>query len=230
MVGSSEHVLWAAILFVGIHLLSSTSLRPALIARIGEGPYRGLFSLLSGVSFVWMIWAYAHAPFEPVWPVAPWMPWVPILVVPVAMILLVAALTTRNPAMAGMEGAAAAPDPAVGITTITRHPLFWAIGLWALAHLLVNGDLASIYLFGGLAVLSFLGMPMQDHKKMQTVGAEWGPYAMRTSAVPFLAAVQGRTAIDWRGIGWWRPLAGLALYAIILMGHRHLFGVSPFPA
>lgn len=230
MVGASEHVLTAAILFVGLHLLASTPLRPALVGRIGEGPYRGLFSLFAAVFFVWMLWAYGNAPFEPVWPVRPWMAWVPILVVPVAMILLVASLTTRNPSMAGMEGAVRAPEPAVGIMTVTRHPLFWAIALWALAHVVANGDLASIYLFGPLALLSLLGMPMQDHKKFRTLGADWAPYAMRTSAIPFLAAAQGRTAIDWRGIGWWRPLAGLALYVVILMGHRHLFGVSPFPA
>jgi uncharacterized membrane protein len=229
MVGASEHVLSAAILFVGIHLLASTSLRPALVARIGEGAWRGLFSVFAGIFFVWMIWAYGNAPFDPVWPVAPWMPWVPILVMPVAMILLVAAVTTRNPSLAGMEATVSAPNPAVGIMTVTRHPLFWAIALWALAHILANGDRASIYMFGALALLGLLGMPMQDHKKFRTLGAEWAPYAMRTSAIPFVAAAQGRTAIDWRGIGWWRPLAGLALYAVVLLGHRHLFGVSPFP-
>lgn len=229
MVGDSEHVLYAAILFVGLHLLGSTPLRPALVDRIGEGTYRGLFSLLAGLSFVWLIWAYGAAPYQPVWPTRPWMPWLPILVMPVAMVLLVAAVTTRNPSMAGMEAAVDAPDPAVGITTITRHPLFWAIALWALAHIVPNGDLASIYLFGSLALLALLGMPMQDRKKERQLGAEWGPFAMRSSAIPFVAAAQGRTAIDWRGIGWWRPLAGLALYAVILMGHRDLFGVSPFP-
>ena len=166
----------------------------------------------------------------PLWTPAPWMAWIPILAVPVGMILLVAAVTTRNPSIAGMEDAVRAPQPAVGIMTVTRHPLFWGIGIWALAHIPPNGDLASLYLFGSLALLALAGMPMQNHRKAQALGADWGPYAMRTSALPFAAALERRTRIDWRGIGWWRPLAGLALYAIILGGHRHIFGVSPFPA
>lgn len=229
MVGSAEHVLGAAILFVGIHLLSSTAMRPAVVRRIGEGPYRALFSVLVGGAFVWMLAAYGNAPHIPVWTPRPWMAWIPILLVPLGMILLVAAVTTRNPSMAGMESEAEEPNPAVGIMTVTRHPLFWGIALWALAHIPPNGDVASIYLFGALALLALAGMPMQDHRKARAMGAAWGPFAMRTSAIPFAAMVEGRTKVDWRGIGWWRPLAGLALYALILGGHRHMFGVSPFP-
>ncbi len=51
---------------------------------------------------------------------------------------------------------------------------------------------------------------------------------MRTSAMPFVAAIQGRTAIDWKGIGLWRPALGIALYVIFLGGHRHIIGVGPF--
>ncbi|MCY4239336.1 MAG: hypothetical protein OXC93_13490 [Rhodospirillaceae bacterium] len=51
---------------------------------------------------------------------------------------------------------------------------------------------------------------------------------MRTSAMPFVAAIQGRTAIDWKDIGLWRPALGIALYVIFLGGHRHIIGVGPF--
>lgn len=229
MTGTVDHVLYAAILFIGIHVLSSTPLRAVIVARVGEGAWMGLFSLLSGAVFVWLILAYGAAPVEPVWSPPPVLRWVPLLILPISFILLVASLTTRNPAMVGGDKALEAANPAIGIMTITRHPLFWALSLWGISHLMVRGDLATIYMVGSITLLSLAGMPLQDVKKMQLKGASWGPYAMRTSAVPFLAAAQGRTRIDWKGIGWWRPALGLALYAVFLGGHQHIIGVSPFP-
>lgn len=229
MTGTVDHVLFAAIFFLGIHVLSSTPLRAAIVGRIGEGPWRGVFSLASALALYWMIAAYGDAPVDPVWAPAPALRWVPLLVLPFAFILLVASLTTRNPSLAGSERALKDPDPAVGIMTVTRHPLFWGIALWGISHLLVKGDLASVWFIGSLTLLALAGTVLQDHKMMQLRGAAWGPFAMRTSALPFLAALQGRTAIDWKGIGWWRPALGLVLYALFLGGHRHIIGVSPFP-
>ena len=230
MTGTSDHVLYAAIVFLAIHLLPGTPLRGRAIRAIGEGSYRGLFSLLSAVVLVWMAIAYNNAaPEAPLWPQAPWARYVPIVVMPFAAILFVAALTTRNPSMAGMERAVDPQFAVTGIVTVTRHPLLWSFALWALAHLPPNGDRASLWLFGSLALLALAGMAIIDRRKGEEIGAAWGPILMRTSAIPFLAAAQGRTKVDWRGIGWWRPLAGLFLYALFLGGHRHVFGVSPWP-
>jgi uncharacterized membrane protein len=230
MTGTSDHVLYAAIVFLAIHLLPGTPLRGQVVRAIGEGPYRGLFSLLSAVVLVWMAIAYRAAPPEtPLWPQAPWMRYGPIIVMPFASILLVAALTTRNPSMAGMEKSVDAQYAPNGIITVTRHPLLWSIALWGLAHLPPNADRASVWLFGSLVLLALAGMAVIDRRKGEEIGAAWGPILMRTSAIPFLAALQGRTKIDWRGIGWWRALLGLFLYALFLGGHRHVFGVDPYP-
>lgn len=229
MTGTTDHVLYAAIVFLAIHLLPGTPLRAQAVRAIGEGPYRGLFSLLSAVVLVWMAAAYSRAPTEVLWPQAPWTRLVPLIVMPFALILFVAGLTSRNPSMAGMEKSVDAQFEIGGILTITRHPMLWSFALWALAHLPANGDRASLWLFGSLALLALAGMAMIDRRKGDEIGAAWGPILMRTSAVPFAAVLQGRTKIDWRGIGWWRPLLGLFLYALILGGHRHVFGVSPWP-
>ena len=229
MMGTVDHVLIAAIVFVGIHILSSTPIRGALVRAIGEGPYTGAFSLLSLAIIIWLIMAYIRAPYAPLWDPAPAFRWIPLFVMPVALFLAVAGVTTRNPIIVGQEKFADDPDVATGILTITRHPLFWGFALWAVAHLLVNGDLASVYFFGCFALLALGGMPLIDRKKEAQLGAAWGPLAMRTSAIPFVAALQGRTKIDWRGIGWWRPALALLLYALVLGGHRHIFGVPPWP-
>ena len=229
MIGNTNHVLYAAIVFLAIHLVPGTPLRGQVVRAIGEGAYRGLFSLASAAALAWLILAYSDAPVEPLWLQQPWMRYVPLVVMPVAFILFVCSVTSVNPSMAGMEKTISAQTPVAGITTITRHPMLWSFALWGLAHLVPNGDRASLYLFGSLAVLALAGMPIIDRRKGEEIGGSWGPVLMRSSAVPFLAAWQGRTAIDWRGIGWWRPLLGLFLYALALGGHRHVFGVSPWP-
>ncbi len=217
-------VLSAALVFLGIHVLPSTPLRAALIRRIGEGPYRGLFALLSAAALIWLVIAYRDAPVEQLWPRMGWTRWLALVVMPIAFFLFVGGVTVPNPGIAGMEHTLGSRSPATGILTITRHPLFWSFALWGAVHLLARGDRASVIFFGSLTLLALAGMWLIDRRKRDELGTAFGPFLMRTSAIPFVAALQGRTAIDWRGIGWWRPLV-----AVLLFGLFHIFGLSPFP-
>ncbi|HEY9549811.1 MAG TPA: NnrU family protein, partial [Kiloniellaceae bacterium] len=162
---------------------------------------------------------------------APIFAWVPLLVMPLACILLVAGLTSPNPTLVGGERFfdGTPGSPAVGILSVTRHPFLWGTGLWALSHLLANGDLSSVVMMGGIAVLSFGGMHHIDLRRESNLGATWGPMKLTTSVLPFAAALAGRAKVDWRGIGWWRPALGLVVYAALLHLHRGLIGVSPLP-
>ncbi|MGF1592514.1 MAG: NnrU family protein [Kiloniellaceae bacterium] len=232
MLESTNALIAATAAFVGGHfLLSSRPLRPLLHQRFGERGFRIVYSLAAVITLLWMIAAYRAAPFVAVWQPAPVLAWVPLLVMPLASILLVAGLTSPNPTLVGGERFldSAPGSPAVGILSVTRHPFLWGTGLWALSHLLVNGDLASIIMLGGIAVLSFAGMHHIDLRREASLGADWGPMKLTTSVLPFAAAVSGRTAVDWRGIGWWRPLLGLVVYAALLHLHSGLIGVSPLP-
>ena len=143
--------------------------------------------------------------------------------------LLVAGVTTRNPTAVGGESALDDPNAVRGVLTVTRHPFLNAVGLWALAHLAANGDLASVLLFGGMALLAYAGMPALDAKMQRRVASAWGPVALTTSCVPFLAAAQGRVRIDWRGIALWRPALGLVLWAALYALHPYFAGVLPTP-
>ena len=229
MVGTSDHVLYAAIVFIGIHVLSSTPLRALVVGRLGEGTFRGLFSLLSAATFGWMIWAYSAAPVDPLWSPPLWLRWVALVLMAPACLFLVAALSGRNPTLAGRERELRDANPATGILTVTRHPLFWAFALFAAAHLLTNGDRASVWLFGAVGLLALAGMPLQDRKKEEQVGGDWGPFALRTSVLPLAAIAQGRTKVDWGGIGWLRLAASVALFLALLGLHETLFGRSPLP-
>src|SRR3546814_15009824 len=85
-------------------------------------------------------------------------------------------------------------------------------------------------MMGGIAILSFGGMQHIDQRRESHLGASWGPMKLTISVVPFAAALAGRTKVDWRGIGWWRPSLGLVVYAALLHPHSGLTGVSPLPA
>ncbi|MHA1537445.1 MAG: NnrU family protein [Alphaproteobacteria bacterium] len=229
MVGTTSHVLYAALAFVGIHVLTSTPVRAALVGRLGEARFAGLFSLLSAGLLAWLIWAKSAAPFEALWDPEPWTRHIPFASMPLAFIFMAFALTSRGPAIGGGKDGIAAGDPAPGFLKVTRHPLFWGIALWAGSHIPANGDKASVYFFGAFAVLALIGMPLQDKKKEALRGAAWGPFAMRTSILPFLAAIQGRSGLKWSDIFGWRLLLGLALFGGFLFAHEFAFGVPVLP-
>jgi uncharacterized membrane protein len=100
--------------------------------------------------------------------------------------------------------------------------------LWSAAHLLAIGSLQGVIFFGGLLLLAGAGTTLQDARKAAQLGEDWKRFAARTSNVPFAALLQGRNRIVWREIGWWRPTAGLAAFALLLWQHAWLFGVRPY--
>ena len=108
-----------------------------------------------------------------------------IWLMPFALILLAAAFIPAN------------------LTRFTAHPMLWAIALWALAHLLANGDLAGLLLFGGLGLYALYAMRSQSRR-----GARPAP-ARRP-----IAGDIGTTVV------------GLIAYALLLKFHASLFGVA----
>jgi len=227
---SINELLAATVFFVGTHLLlSSRALRPRLVAQVGEGAFRGLYSLVSLVGLAWMALAYRAAVYIPLWDTGSAGRWVIVVGMVLVCLLVVAGLTTRSPTVVGGEGALQAADPVPGILRITRHPFLCGVALWALLHLVPNGDLASLLFFGGFLVLAVGGMLHIDRRRAAALGSAWGPIALTTSRVPFGAIVEGRTQMDWAGIGWWRPLAAIGLYVALVHLHQPLIGVPPWP-
>src|SRR5471032_164313 len=158
MAGTFASLIVSGVVFHGSHIaLSSTRLRGNLRGQLGERGYLALYSLVSLATFAWFVTAYIHAPVLIVWRAAAWTVLVPLVFMPFASILLIAGYSTPNPTAVGMERVAGDDDPAPGIMRVTRHPIMWAIGLWALSHLSVNGDLASLLFFGSLAALALGG-------------------------------------------------------------------------
>ena len=231
MIGSLAWLAAAAAVFLLIHSVPSSPLRPALIGAIGAGPYRGLFSLVSAAGLGWLIWAYIEAPRDgPVY----WDPgavgrYLGYVLMALAWILLVATFTTPNPAMRDVSAGAPAEQAARGIVRITRHPLFWGIALWGLAHLINNGDGPAIILFASLTLLALAGGILIDRRKRRALGNDWPQFAADTSNLPFAAILAGRNKLVMAEIGWWRVALGLVAFAVVAYFHGLLFGVSLGP-
>ena len=216
----------ASAYFLLIHFgVSGTKLRDALVARLGPGPYRGAFALASILGLVWMIYAFRHAPAVPLWGfVLGFRPAASVLVL-IAFLFAVIGIATPSPTRVGMEAKLKqGPDIARGMVRITRHPFLWGTALWALVHLIINGELAALILFGSLLVLALGGTTAIDAKRRRAFGDQWAQFAAVTSNIPFAAIVAGRNQLlpAVREIGVWRPLAAIAVYAVVFYLHGRI--------
>lgn len=219
----------ATLAFVGGHFaVSSTRLRPALVGRLGEKVYLGLFSVLAGLALVWMLFSYDRAPITVLWPQTAWARHLPLVAMPFALILIVAGLRTGNPTLVGGSAARLNPDK-LGIFAVTRHPFLWGAALWALAHLPANGDVGAVMMMGGMLILALGGTLAIDAKTRRDHPEDWRRLSELTSNLPFAAAIAGRARLNVRSIGWLAPVGGLMAYTLLLILHPWLFGVSALP-
>ncbi len=199
--------------FLATHFVSSTPLRTALVAKIGEWPYVGLYSAVAFLTLGWMAWAYAATPREPLFS---GFREISFVLMPIAFVLLACGFY-RNPTIVGFDKMLASADPARGIIRVTRHPIMWGFMLWAAAHVLARGDLKSLIFFGTFILVAGIGTLAMDARK--SANPDWPRFAAVTSHIPFVAIAQGRNRIVWREIGWLRPLIGLAVFFAVLSFH-----------
>lgn len=228
------NLIAAAAAFVMIHfLISGTRARDALIGKLGEGPYLGLFSLGSAAILAWLGFAYGGARNDPanetLWMTGETMRYVQLALMLVALFLVVVGLTTPNPTSVKQEGVLDRPDAVTGILRVTRHPFLWGVAIWGFGHLLVNGDAASVVLFGSMLGLALAGTAGIDAKRRRLQGARWEPFAAQSSNVPFLAIVQGRQSFRLGEMGWWRVLLAVVAWIGLAYGHPYIFGVAALP-
>jgi uncharacterized membrane protein len=203
-------------------------LRGQLVDALGRRTYLTLYSALSLALLAWLISAAIRAPEIVIWQQAPWQAILALIAAPIALALIFAGLIKPNPLSVSFR--AEGYDPArPGLLGITRHPVLWGFGLWGGAHIVSNGDLVSIILFGAMTFFALFGTITLDRRKVRTMGeAEWRRLAAGTANVPFIAIFQGgaRLSLD-------RPLlAGIATSAVVSAallagGHLWLFAADP---
>lgn len=182
------------VLFIGTHLLTTRrEQRAALIARFGEGAYKGLYSLASIVGIALIAWGFARyraTGWIDVWYPPAWTRHVAVALILPAAIFFVAPYSPGR------------------IKTALKHPMLVGIKLWAVAHLIANGDLGSILLFGSL--LAWAVVDRISLKRRTDPGAP---------PIPVGGIQKDTIAV----------VAGLALYlALGFLFHPYVIGVPAF--
>jgi len=218
----------AALFFAGIHLgIAGTAIRDRAIGILGKNGYMASFAVASVIGLGWLVAAYNRAPYLVTWGMLEW--WKPIAIILMlpAALLVVIGLTTPNPTSVAQEGLVGQPPQ--GIVRVSRHPFLTGVALWALVHLIGNGDVASLIFFATWAIVALAGTVSIDAKRRRLLGAAWEPFAAQTSIVPFAAIATGRNRFVPGEIGLWRWAIALLAYVLMLGGHAPVIGVSPFP-
>jgi uncharacterized membrane protein len=228
--GWSEYIL-VFLAFVGAHVIPARpGIRVRLTALAGEGGYLWGYSLVSLGLLYWLVVAAGRAPFVPLWDYRPWQLWVPNLAMPVVVLLAVGGVGIANPFSFGGRANATFDPVRPGIIAVSRHPLLLAITLWAAAHVVPNGDLAHVLLFGLFALLGGLGMIMLDRRRKRQWGrARFQELARSTSLLPAGAWLWGRVRPGRDALPPRRLVIAALAYLALLALHPTLFGVSPLP-
>ncbi len=221
--GSILAVALSSLAFVGLHFLLSHPLRAPLVRLLGEKGFPGVYSLIIAVAFAWLIYAHATAPYVAIWGDPVWARHLlPLIMIP-SVLLVVLGLTSKNPTL-GPKGTSALVGAGHGVTAITRHPMLWGFALWAIGHMLANGDQATVILTAGILILSLGGAAAIDAKKSKSLGAPYQAFMARTSFVPFVAMAQGRAKLSWAEIGVARLGLAIVVYIVLVVMHPYVIG------
>lgn len=191
--------MWALILglilFLGVHSVRivADDWRSAQVARMGLNAWKGLYSLISIVGLVLIVWGYGLTRTNPV---DLWQP-------PLGMRHMASLLT-----LAGFVLIVAAYVPRSRIRALVGHPMLLGVALWALAHLLSNGGLADLVLFGAFLVWALVGFA-SARRRDRVAGTPRGAGALVNDLTTIVVGV----------VAWF-------VFALYL--HGPLIGVRPF--
>ena len=218
------------VLFLGTHFLPSRrAFRDGLIARVGRRTYFAAYGTVSTVLLVWLVVAAARAPYVPILDPMGWQRWVPNLVMPLAVLFLSVGIGFGYPYTLGGRRNAAFDPARPRFAAITRHPMLWALVLWAGAHLLANPDVAHAILFGLFLAVSLLSMRLFDRRAREARPDLW-PDIQEATATLSLRPLEPRHfgRANARVLAT-RIVGAVALYAAIYALHGPVIGVSPIP-
>ncbi|MDO9318469.1 MAG: NnrU family protein [Gammaproteobacteria bacterium] len=184
------------LLFMGLHLMREFGLRERLQTRLGTGPYRLLFSVAILISLVLIVQGKAGAPFIQLW-------------VPPFNLRSLTHLIMISATMLFIVGSL----PHSFTRELVIHPMLIGVILWGVAHVISNGDLASVLLFGVLplwAIVKIVSLERVRQRTKMAAGQPVSPPALRP-------------ALQWDAAA---IVLGVIAYAVFLVFHGQMFGLA----
>lgn len=214
-----------AVIFAAFFLSHSLPLRPAvksgLVRRLGPRGFTVAYSTVSLMMLALLIWAAGEAPYVEIWPQMDWQRHTVHRGMLAVCLMLALSLGRPNPfSFGGMHTERF--DPArPGLVRWIRHPVLVALAIWAGLHLLVNGDIAHVILFGVLGSFALAGQGLVNRRKRREMGSSaWHAQKAAVRDAPRLHPPQ-----SWARL-LLRLVAGIAAFAALLAAHPVVIGVS----
>ena len=216
-----------SVLFVVTHLgLSHGSVRQGLVDKLGQWPFRGLYSFVSfgtllPAAVLW--WQNRHlGPILwdlPVWPVRI----VAAVLIFFGLLLFMQSLATTSPA-----SMVPAKIEARGVLRITRHPMNMFLAMWGLAHMLANGAVGDVAFFGAFVLVGLVGPYHMDARLKCTKGEEFTQFLNETSVLPFGAILRGRNRLAIDELSFPLAMIAVVVFGALVFFHGRFFGGELF--
>ena len=213
MDGATIELIAANVAFVGTHFAMSHPLRAPMVTALGNAGFQIVYSLVSAATLAWVYFAFTDAPASDL-PGSGEMGWIIATLLTLPAMVLFAGSLFGNPALPvpGAERQALAEPK--GVFRITRHPMMWGFGLWAIAHITLFWSWRTIITAAAIGILALVGARLQDRKKEVLMGEAWAEWESKTSYWPRLGGFAAAGALPWA--------LGLVLFVFLTWLHMPL--------
>lgn len=207
----------ANVAFVGSHFAMSHPLRATMVGALGDTGFQIAYSLVSAATLAWVYFAFKEAPPSDL-PGSGQIGWVIATILTLPAMVLFAGSLIGNPALPTPMAEKQARAEPKGVFRITRHPMMWGFGLWALSHIVLHWSLRTTVTAAAIGILALVGAKMQDRKKAALMGDAWTKWSSKTSYWPRLGGFASAGALPWT--------LGLLLFVFFSWLHWPLGGIA----
>ena len=187
-----------------------------MVKVLGAAGFQIVYVLVSFATFGWVYLAFKAAPAGGL-PGSGEIGWVIATLLTLPAMVLLAGSLMGNPALPTPMAETQARAEPKGVFRVTRHPMMWGIGLWAISHIVLHYSLRTTITALAMGILALVGAKLQDRKKQALMGDAWTQWESRTGYWPQLVGFAKVGAFPWA--------AGLILFVFFTWLHMPLGGI-----